>query len=176
MTLLEILVVLTILAVMIGIAYPTMRGMNEHNKLRATTREIVALIKYARSEAVFGERRTQLFIDLKRNEFWLDLRTPDPKTGEYTGKNKNQFEQKRKLNENIWFDEVTTYDRNIIKDKLIGLDFYPDGSASPAMLTLTNKRGSRMTVELIKGTALTEVTLGSIADKKEKAAAGGGAS
>ncbi len=173
MTLLEILVVMTVMAILMAIAFPSMRGMNEHNKLRATAREIVALSKYARNEAVFGERRTQIFLDVAKREFWLDLRTPDAKTGEYrTGKNKNQFEQRRTLNKDIWFDEVTTLDRNVIRDKVIALDFFPDGTASPAMITLTNKSQKRMTIELLKGSGMAEVTPGSIADKQERAAEG----
>lgn len=171
MTLLEILVVMTVMAILMAISFPSMRGMNEHNKLRATAREIVALTKYARNEAVFGERRTQIFLDVAKREYWLDLRTPDPKTGEYrTGKNKNQFEQRRTLNKDIWFDEVTTLDRNVIRDKVIALDFFPDGTASPAMITLMNKAQKRMTVELLKGSGMAEVTPGSIADKQERAA------
>lgn len=170
MTLLEILVVMTVMAILMAIAFPSMRGMNEHNKLRATARELVALTKYARSEAVFGERRTQIFLDVAKQEFWLDLRTPDPKTGEYrTGKNKTQFEQRRTLNKDIWFAEVTTLDRNVIKDKLIALDFFPDGTASPAMVTLMNKAKKQMTVEVLKGSGMAEVTPGSIADKRERA-------
>ena len=171
MTLLEILVVMTVMAILMAIAFPSMRGMNDHNKLRATAREIEALTKYARNEAVFGERRTQIFLDVAKREYWLDLRTPDPKTGEYrTGKNKNQFEQRRTLNKDIWFDEVTTLDRNVIRDKVIALDFFPDGTASPAMITLMNKAQKRMTVELLKGSGMAEVTPGSIADKQERAA------
>lgn len=169
MTLLEIMVVMVVLAVLMAVSYPSLRGFNEHNKLRATTREIVALAKYARNEAVFGERRTQVFLDVAKREFWLDLRTPDPKTGEYrVGRNKTDFEQRRVLNRDVWFDEVTTLDKNVIRDKVIALDFFPDGTASPAMITLANRRGQRMTLEILKGTGMAEITPGTIADKLEQ--------
>jgi type II secretion system protein H len=171
-TFLELMVVLTVLAIMVAIAFPTMRGMNEHNKLRATARELVALLRYARSEAVFGERTTQVFLDLEKRQYWLDLRTPDPEKGEYIpGKNKNQFEQKRNLNKDIWFEEISTRDENVIRDKVVALDFYPDGSASPAMVTVANRRGSMLTIELVKSTGLTELSKESIAELREKRAA-----
>jgi type II secretion system protein H len=171
-TFLELLVVLTILAMMVAVAFPSMRGMNEHNKLRATARELIALFRYARSEAVFGERTTQVYLDLEKRQYWLDLRTPDPEKGEYIpGRNKNQFEQKRNLNKDVWFEEITTRDENVIRDKIVALDFYPDGSASPAMVTVANRRGSMMTIELVKSTGLTELSKGSIADLREKRAA-----
>ena len=40
------------------------------------------------------------------------------------------------------------------------------------MITLTNKAQKRMTVELLKGSGMAEVTPGSIADKQERAAEG----
>lgn len=167
MTLLELLTVLTVLAVLMGVTFPTLRGFNEKNKLRATVREIVALMKYARAEAIFGQRTTQVFFDLEKREFWLDLREPDPKTGEYNPKRKKrQLEQKRTLNRDLWFDEVTTYDDNIINDKLVAVDFHPDGSASPLLLTVANRNGAKLTIEVIKSTGRTEVTPGTIEEKK----------
>lgn len=169
-TLLEILTVITIMAVMMAVSFPLMRNMNEKNKLRATAREIVALMKYARTESVFGERITEIIFDLEKQQYWLDLREPDPKTGNYDPKGKKrQLEQKRDFNKKIWIDEISTYDSNIVKDKLIAIDFYPDGSATPAMLTLTNAGGSKLTVELVKSTGLTEITAGTIEEKKNKA-------
>jgi type II secretion system protein H len=176
-TMIEIMTVVVIVAIMMGVAYPSMRSMNEKNKLRATAREIIALMKYARTEAVMGERRTAIFLDLDKREYWMDLRTPDPKTGEYNPRAKRtQLEQKRDLNKDIWFEEVSTYESNVVKGKLIAVDFYPDGSATPILLTLTNKRGSKMTVELLKSTGLTEVSPGSIEEKQAlQAAESGGA-
>jgi hypothetical protein len=108
-----------------------------------------------------------VFLDVEKRQFWMDLREPDPKTGSYNPKGKKrQLEQKRDLNPDIWFDEVTTYDSNIIKDKIVAVDFYPDGSASPILLTVTNRSSAKMTIEVIKSTGLTEVTPGTIEEKR----------
>ncbi|MGC8740135.1 MAG: pilus assembly FimT family protein [Candidatus Sumerlaeaceae bacterium] len=167
MTLLELLTVMTILTVLMGVAFPTLRAFNEKNKLRATVREIVALMKYARAEAVFGQRTTEVFFDLDKRQFWVDLREPDTKTGDYNPKRKkHQLEGKRTLNQDLWFDEVTTYDDNIINDKIVAVDFYPDGSSSPLLLTVANRAGAKLTIEVLKSTGRTEVTPGTIADKR----------
>jgi prepilin-type N-terminal cleavage/methylation domain-containing protein len=167
MTLLELLTVITIMSVLMGVTFPTLRAFNEKNKLRATVREIVALMKYARTEAVFGQRTTEVFFDLDKRQFWVDLREPDPRTGEYNPKHKKrQLEEKRSLNQDLWFDEVTTYDDNIIGDKLVAVDFFADGSASPLLLTVSNRDGSKLTIEVVKSTGRTEVTPGTIADKR----------
>lgn len=166
----EIITVVTILVAMMGITFPLMRSVNDKNKLRATARELVSLMKYARTEAIFGERTTEVFLDVNKREYWLDLREPDPKTGDYNPKaKKSQLEQKRSLNKQIKFDEVSAYDSNIIKDQLIAVDFFADGSATPAMMTLMHERGgAKMTIEVMKSTGMTEITAGSIADKKAK--------
>jgi len=167
MTMLEILTVVTVLAVLLGLSFPMMRSMNDSNKLRATAREIIALMKYARAESVMGQRMTEVFVDLEKRQFWLDLREPDPKTGVYkTGGKKSQMEHKRTLNDDIWFDEANANEANLVRDKMVVVDFFPDGTASPTFLTLTNNRGSKTTIEVVKSTGLTEVTAGSIADKR----------
>lgn len=184
MTLLEILTVITILAVMLGVAFPMMRGMNEQNKLRSAAREIVALCRYARTEAVFGERMTEVFLDVDKNQLWLDLREPDPKTGEYRpSKNhkRKQIERVRQL-EKVNFDEVTAGESSIVKDKLLAIDFYPDGTCSPMFITLANANGSKMTIELLRSTGLSEISRGTAEEKRAKdqeamsAAAGAGKS
>jgi type II secretion system protein H len=177
-TLLEIMVAVTILAIMMAVTLPSMKAMNEKNKLRSTARQITALMKYARTEAVFGERTTEVFLNLDKREFWLDLREPEPEKGDSSWSSKNKqpkernIEQKRDLDSSIWFEETQAYDENIIeggKDKLIAVDFYPDGSASPTFLTLTNKGGTKLTIEVLKSTGQIEITPGTIEEKKSQA-------
>ena len=167
MSLLELLVVITILTVMMGVTFPTLRGFNERNKLRANAREIVALMRFARAEAVLGRKTVQVFFDLEKRQYWVDLREVDPERGVLDPKRKKrQLEQKRDLNQDVWFDEVTAYESNIVKDKIVVVDFYPDGSASPLLLTLTNRRGQKFTIEVLKSTGMTEVTAGTIEEKR----------
>jgi type II secretory pathway pseudopilin PulG len=165
----ELLVAVTILVIMMGLIAPVLTGVHEGNKLRAAAREIVALLKYARTEAVMGERTTEVFLDLEKREFWLDLREPDPKTGNYRSEKgkKTQLEHKRSLSEGMWFDEVSAYDNNIIKrDKLIAIDFFADGSASPTFVTVAGRNGKKMTIEVLKSSGMTELSAGTIEEKK----------
>jgi type II secretion system protein H len=168
-TLLELMIVLVILGILMTLTIPTFSGMHKRNQLRSTAREIVALMKYARTEAVFGERMTEVFLDIDKRQYWLDLRTPDEKTGEYNPRaKKSQYEDKRDLHQDIWFSEVTGYDSNIISNKIIAVDFYPDGSASPTLFTLANKTENKMTIEVLKATGMTEISGGTIEEKKAK--------
>ena len=154
MTLLEIMTVITILAAMMVVVFPRMVNMHNKNKMRAAARELVALMKYARTEAVFGERTTEIFLDTGKNEFWLDLREPETNEkgrGRSTKAKKRQLEQKRQLGDKIFIENVQTVEDNVIKDKIVAIDFFADGSASPTMLTLGyTKNDSKMTIEVIK--------------------------
>lgn len=176
MTLVEIMIVVVILGVMAAVAVPSMRGMHERNKLRAASREIVALAKTARAEAVFGERTTELILDLDKQTFRLDLRVPDEEEStakKFTSggrkssrkKTKSRLEELRDLSGGVKFLEVHAYDENIIKDKLVAIDFHPDGSASPTLFSLTNNRGQTLTVEVLKATGQMEITEGTVEQK-----------
>jgi len=76
------------------------------------------------------------------------------------------------LEKGIIFGDIQAYDENIIKDSVIAIDFFPDGSASPTFLTLKSTNSEKqMCIEILKATGFTEVTAGSIEDKQEKAKA-----
>lgn len=177
MTLMEIMIVVVILGITMAVALPNMAGVNRKNKLRASAREIVALSKAARAEAVFGERTTELILDLEKHEYWLDLRRPseEQKTGTRTGggrggKSKkpttSRLEEKRALASKITFLDVLAMDQNILKDKLIAIDFYPDGSASPTLFSLKNDKDQEITIEVLRATGQVEMTPGSVQAKQ----------
>ncbi len=176
MTMIEIMIVVVILGVMAMVAVPQMSGMNRKNKLRAAARQIVALTKAARAEAVFGERTTELVLDVKKQRYWLDLRKPkeEKKTGTRTSakkgtrdKNaKSMLEEVHELKDGITIKEVNAYDENILKDSLIAVDFHPDGTASPTMLSLHNEQGQAITIQILRASGTAEVTPGTMEQKQ----------
>lgn len=177
MTLIEIVIVVVILGVTMAVAIPNMTGVNRKNKLNATARELIALAKAARAEAVFGERTTELILDLEKHEFWLDLRRPDPnegRTGTITGGGRNSkkqaarsmLEEKHTMPSGISFGEATALDQNILKGKLIAIDFYPDGTASPTIFSIQNDRKQSITIEILKANGMAEMTPGTVEQKQ----------
>ena len=166
-TLMEIIVVVIIIAIMMGVAFPTMRDMAENNRLRSSVREMMSLMKYARSEAVFNNRTTEIFIDTEKREFWLDLRTPDPKTGKYDPKApKATMERKRQLEDKIWVKGANVLDQNILDNGVVAVDFFPDGTASPALITLalekSEEKETNYTIEVFKSTGMVELNEGDL--------------
>jgi Tfp pilus assembly protein FimT len=166
----ELVVVVIIIAVMFAVSLPTLRGVSRGNRLRSDVREIMSLMKYARTEAVFNGRTTEVFIDTEKNQFWLDLRTPDKKTGRYNPKDlKSTMERKRDLESGVWFPGITADEKYILKNGIIAFDFYPDGTASSGLISLTNRnpdkpeaRGAEYTLELFPSTGMVELSEGDL--------------
>jgi type II secretion system protein H len=159
-TLMEIMVVVVIVAVLFVVTLPSLRSVNDNNRLRSSMREIISLMNYARSEAVFNGRTTEVFLDTKKNEFWLDLRKPNEKRigSSSSDKRKSTMERKRELEQNVQFEAINAIEKNILKNDVIAVDFYPDGTASPALITLKNTRDTRYTIEVFKSTGQVEIS------------------
>ncbi len=159
----EIIVVVIIVAIMFTVMIPSMRSTAEGNRLRSSVRQVTTLMKYARTEAVFNGRTTQLFLDTKKHQFWMDLRTPDEKTGRYDPKKpKTNMERKRDLDTRVEFMEVNALEDNILKNGIIAFDFYPDGTASPGFISFTNGTPSVFTLEVLKSTGMVELNKGDL--------------
>lgn len=168
-TLMELMIVVVIIAVMMAVILPSLRGVAENNRLRGSVRELMSLMKYARSEAVFNARTTEVFLDTEKRQYWLDLRTPDPKTGKYNPKGKRTtMERKRTLENDVWFGNVEAQNNNIIDGGIIAIDFYPDGSASPSLITVKNTKEVNYTLEVLKSTGMIEMNQGDVDAVKEK--------
>lgn len=158
----EIIVVVIIVAIMFAVMLPSMRSTAERNRLRSSVRQVTTLMKYARTEAVFNARTTQLFLDTETHQFWLDLRTPDEKTGRYDPKKpKTNMERKRELDTRVRFDSINAAPENIL-DEVVAFDFYPDGTASPGLVTFTNGSPTLYTLEIFKSTGMVELKKGDL--------------
>lgn len=157
-TLIEIMVVVVIVAALFTFTIPSLSGVNENNRLRASVRELTNLMKYARTEAVFNARTTQVFLDTEQHEYWLDLRNPADNRRN-SDKLKTTMERRRELEKNVAFEAVNAVEKNILKSGTIAIDFYPDGTASPTLISLRNIKGeTRYTLEVLKSTGLIEIS------------------
>lgn len=160
-TMIEIIVVVIIVAIMFAVMLPSMRSTAEGNRLRSSVRQVMTLMKYARTEAVFNARTTQVFLDTQNHQFWLDLRTPDEKTGRYDPKKlKTNMERKRELDTRVRFEAIDADEDNILKGDVVAFDFYPDGTASRGHISFTNGSPTLYTLEVLKSTGMVELKKG----------------
>ena len=132
-TLLELLVVITILAfasALVGINFGGDRG-----NLESVARTLVTDLRYVRSRAMVGNVDTALTVDLSRNVYYSRAANID-----------------RPLPESVAL-ELTVDRRDIDRERERGrIVFYPDGSSSGGKMRLTrNGRSLEITTAWLNG-------------------------
>jgi type II secretion system protein H len=154
-TLLEILVVITIFAVLLVISVPSMKGFHQRNQLRTSAREIVALLKYAKGEAVLGEKEVEVRFDVPGDRYRLDLlETEESARWRDRKQARKAAERIRYLPFTVHFLEITTQAEADEKAGIARILFYPNGSATAATIILESERRKTMTIEVAGATGL----------------------
>ena len=163
-TFIELVIVVVILSILLLFAVPNMRGVYERNKLVSASRQIISLIRYARAEAITGEREIELTFDVERNKYWLDLKKFDRILGSGDRKTERRelIEQENSLPQFVYFNKITTEDDEEGQEKTDVITFYPDGSATGASIVLVNKTPRKkspeyLVIEVSHATALPNV-------------------
>jgi len=156
-TLLEILIVMTILLIMLAFSIPSMKGLHQRNQLHTSAREVVALLKYARGEAVLGEKQVEVRFDVPGDRYRLDLREQDESARRRDREQTRKTVEKiRYLPLKIHFLEITTQAEADEKSGIAGILFYPNGSATAATIVMQSERGRTMTIEVAGATGLSK--------------------
>ncbi len=156
-TLLEILVVMMILAVMLVFSIPSMKGFHQRNQLHTSAREVVALLKYARGEAVLGEKQVEVRFDVPGDRYRVDLHAQDENTRRRDREQTRKTVEKiRYLPLTIHFLEITTQAEADEKSGIARILFYQNGSATAATIVMESERGRTMTIEVPGATGLSK--------------------
>jgi|GEM_PF-542066 len=168
MTLLEISIVIVILAALMLFSIPNMRGMHEKNKMTSASRELVSLIRFARSEAITSEHETEIRIDKEKARYRLDLNRYKSArirgSGDIQSRKREQIERIRYLPRDIYFKKIKTELDPYGREKIARIVFYPDGSALWAEINLEShpkhkeSRKRQLFIEVPHATALPNVT------------------
>lgn len=154
-TLLEILIVISILSILLAFSIPSMKGLHRRNQLHTSAHEIAALLRYARGEAVLGEKQVEVRFDVPGDRYRLDLREMDKNTRRRERRQARRTVEKiRHLPVTIHFVEITTEAEVDEKSGIARIVFYPNGSASVATVVLESERGRAMTIEVAGATGL----------------------
>ena len=133
--------------------------------------EFIGLCRFARMQAIVKQHNVNIFLNTEKHEYWYDPRTDlDPqdkkKSGKLYGTSKSskkvvtQMEEKRQLPKNNVIKEINTYERQVVEKNLVALDFYPDGSASPATVVFESNNGKAVhaiTVEVLRPSGAAQI-------------------
>ncbi len=132
-SLLELLIVLTILALASAIVIPMLSGVS-NAELRGAARQLASGLRLARSEAVSHRRETFLVVDLAGRRFKIDR---DP--------------QEHALPRNIEL-KLFTAQKDLVDEKVGAIRFYPDGGSNGGRITVgSGERKFEVDVDWLTG-------------------------
>ena len=178
-TLIELMVVLTILVLLAGLVAPSFVRQYHEAKLRSTARDLVALMQYARSQAVVEGTTYRLNIDRDGGRVWVtyyetgseDTSDEEPRFVE----DETVLGASRKLPEGVTIREVQLGDEALAQLSDEALDqinalgsrlneegtpyiaFTPSGTTDGARILLENDYEDRLGVTLDAITGRTQV-------------------
>lgn len=130
-TLLELLVVVTILGIMLSVTAPLFRGAYTSLEVRNAYKDVMAMFRHAQERAIMEEREFRVNLDQQAGAYWLSYRK-DPM--EFPGK---FVDVKRGPGEVKWLPETvqilfiqgSKYDKDTRAEYI---SFYPNGAADRA--------------------------------------------
>jgi len=161
LTLLEITVALTIISILIAVVIPNFGPLRLRGQLRTSARNLAALIRYARGEAIYGHRVVKLRLDVESPRYRLDLMIDSVPASKRDEGELYLVESVRKLPEKVYFDRVVLYGvPEQPSDGIVVLDFTHRGNVTPASVVLADTKGRRMTVDIFGTTGAVEVYQG----------------
>ena len=117
-TLLELLVVLTLMAFIVAIVLPTIGGGVSTTALKSAAREVAAGLRYARGQAIAQRTEALLVLDVAARTFTLP---PDT--------------QLHRLPERLDL-KLYTAQSDLVSDKVGAIRFFPDGGSTGGRITL----------------------------------------
>ena len=117
-TLLELLIVLSLMAIVAAMVYPRMGGGVSTTELKSAARQMAAALRLARSDALATRRESFVSIDLERRVFRVDR---DPR--------------EIALPKDVEL-KLFTAQSDLISDKAGAIRFYPDGGSNGGRVTM----------------------------------------
>lgn len=133
-TLLELILVLVIVCTALAIAAPSLRGFWSGAQTKDAVHHILALARWARSQAAADGRVYRLYLNRQVYTFWLAVEDG----GSFVPLGK-EFGRVYSLPAGARIDLTTL--GGAAQDFI---DFYPDGWATPAIIRLTDPRGEEI--------------------------------
>jgi general secretion pathway protein H len=117
-TLLELLIVLSIMAIVAAIAMPMFSGGVSTGELKGAARQVAAGLRLARSEALATRKETRVVIDLERRTF-----RAEPELREHALPREIEL-------------KLFTAQSDLVSDRLGAIRFFPDGGSNGGRVTL----------------------------------------
>lgn len=149
-TLIELVVVLTIVALAVSVTLPSVgRGLG-HWRLKSAVREVATLLKFTRNQSVVTRRPLQVVLDRSRQMYWLD------RVGALVDAEQAQAQGLRlyALPAGVRFGEVTVGGRPVVEER-VGLVFLPPGGSNGGQVQIVDEgsHGYHIVLDAVTGRA-----------------------
>lgn len=148
-TLLELAMVVTILAIIVGASLPAFNRFQKRARLSAEASRIVQTLRYAQQRSVLERKRIPVVFDLENKAYWIprveeDVRRQEGRGRVRKSRRSDVFQNfRQKISEDYVIDlfYYPTIDQEVTKDEAV-VNFYPDGTADGLYLTLLKEEES----------------------------------
>ena len=134
-TLIEMLVVVTIISLIVAVSFPAVTSGLDSLRLHQAVRDVVSLFDAGLSRAQRSQQVVEISVSPRENALWI--RAPE-----------SQFERKIELPEGVTITRVLP--GNLSEDELRARDFYlyPGGTVPRFGIEMRNRRGQRRIVSV----------------------------
>ncbi len=133
-SLLELMIVLTIMAIVAALVVPMLGGGVSNTELRSAARQLASGLRLARSEALAQRRETFLVLDVAGRRFKVDQ---DPK--------------EHALPRDVEL-KLYTAQKDLVDEKIGSIRFYPDGGSNGGRITVgSGERKYEIDVDWLTG-------------------------
>ncbi|MEW6618165.1 MAG: prepilin-type N-terminal cleavage/methylation domain-containing protein [bacterium] len=123
-TLLELLIVISMIGILILTAIPSFKGTYKNLKISLTAKEMASLITYARQKAVLERTKYKLNLDYQGKKYWLSVEKDPINYPDYYVKSGKVYCLPEEFVMNSYLDAII---------------FYPDGRVNIGVLTLRDE-------------------------------------
>ncbi len=158
-TLLELLVVVSIISIALGLLTPLFRKTFLDLQLNSSAQEIVSLMRYAQERAIVENTVFRLNLDTENGSYWLTMENPDKPEGNglasYSQSHNSDTDVFSRLAGNL--GRLNNIAEGLkIETQENTVDFYLDGEAESFKIKITNpnNKGLVITQKSAAGTSI----------------------
>ena len=141
-TLIELVVVISLIAIMIGLTMPQIRNALLSDNLKRTALRMTGLVKNLRDEAIREEKTYGLYLDMDRQQYWTGF---EAMTEEELALAR---ENAQKLPDDVKILDVWYKTEGKVSDGEAVILFFKKGYVQPSAIHLGDDADRRMTVVL----------------------------
>ena len=142
-TLVELVVVLLIIAACVTVVFPRLsNGLLEQQQLLNSVSKIVSIVEYAYQRAISTHLVHRLNIDIEQGSYEVTAHTMD---GKYVSIDDN-LSLAGQLPEGIYFSGVEFQDKIIALEKVVTMEFSPEGWIEPATIFVKSSENKKIGV------------------------------